>query len=134
MRLLAATALAATSLTAHAACPPPVIPTPPRAVLERAWHGIEDPQLAAQLPPNGPFAPADCVVHLRKWRAQGNARQQAAIDRAAKAWRAALVREGDGDQAYADQMIASSVNPLAATPPPLRQAAAAWCVAHAPEG
>lgn len=110
-----------------------IIPTPPREVLERAWRGIDDPQLAAQLRPDGPFGPADCVVHMGVWREQANARQRAAIDRAAKAWRAALVREYEGDEQSADQMIGSSVNPLADTPPPLRQAAAAWCVAHAPE-
>jgi hypothetical protein len=127
-------ALAATAAAAAAAGAAPIIATPPHAVLESAWHAIADPQLAAQLRPEGPFGAADCVVHLGVWRKHATARQRAAINRAAKAWRAALAREFEGDKQAADQMIASSVNPLAGTPPPLRQAAAAWCVAHAPKG
>jgi hypothetical protein len=67
------------------------------------------------------------------WRKHANTPQRAAIDRADKAWRAALVHEFESDEQGAEQMIASSVNPLAETPVPLRQAAAAGCVAHAPE-
>jgi hypothetical protein len=104
---------------------------PEAAELERAWGAIGDPKLSAQLRPKGPYTAADCVVHLSVWQEKANARQRDAIDRAAKAWRAALVREFDGDEQEADQMIGSSANPLAATPRPLRQAAAAWCVAHA---
>lgn len=109
-----------------------IIPTPSHTVLERAWRSIGDPQLAAQLRPEGPFAPAACVVHLGVWRAHATAAQRVAIDRASDAWRSAVRAEFGGSEIEAQQMIASSVNPLADTPAPLRQAAAAWCVAHAP--
>jgi hypothetical protein len=110
----------------------PIIPIPTPEVLAEAWAGIADPQLAAQLRPEGPFAPADCVVHLGIYRPLASPKQRIAIDRAGKAWRAAVVREFEGSETEAAQMIASSVNPLADTPPVLRQAAAAWCVANAP--
>jgi hypothetical protein len=109
----------------------PVIATPPRAVLERAVRSIHDPQLAAEVRPGRRYGAADCVVLLALYRPHANAAQRKAIDRAKKAWRAAVVRElGETD---AEQMIGSSVNPLVPTPLPLRQAAAAWCAAHAPK-
>jgi hypothetical protein len=129
--VLSAALLAAPTLAAGC---DPEIATPPSEELERAWQAIGDPQLAAQLRPEAPFAAADCVVHLSVWREHANARQRTAIDRATKAWRVELVREFDGDEDAADQMIGSSVNPLADTPAPMRQAAAAWCIAHAPAG
>jgi hypothetical protein len=112
----------------------PIVSTPPRAELERAWRGIDDPQLAAQLRPGRPFDAVDCVVHLGVFHEQqATPAQRNAIERASQAWRAEVVRESDGVDEYAEQMIGSSVNPLADTPPLLRQAAAAWCVAHAPD-
>jgi hypothetical protein len=105
------------------------IPTPSRAVLQRAMRGL-DPQLADQVRPDADYDATECVVLLGLYRDGAPARQRASIDRASRVWRARVVREL-GNQG-ANQMIGSSVNPLLPTPRPLQQAAAAWCVAHAP--
>jgi hypothetical protein len=118
------------SAEAGPATSPAAIPMPPCRLLESALRSIEDPLLAAEVSPGRDYGAADCVVHLGLYRPLATAEQRAAIDRASAAWRASLVREmGEID---AQQMIGSSVNPLIPTPPPLRQAAAAWCVANAP--
>ena len=70
----------------------------------------------------------NCVVHIGQVSAP--ATDRAALDRASVAWRAALVRETNEQEAR--QLIASNINMLADTPARERQAAVAWCVAHAP--
>ena len=106
------------------------IPTPPRHVLESALRSINDPQLAAQVRPDQAYGAADCVVHLGLYRPSASAEPLIAINRASKAWRSSLVSEMGEN--FAAQMIGSTVNPLEPTPAPLRQAAAAWCLANAP--
>lgn len=105
------------------------IETPPAAELQAAMNGITDPQLAAQVAPDGAYEAAECVVHIGQFE-RVPAGQEAVLTRAAAAWRAAVVRELG--ETSAAQLIGSSVNPLQPTPPPLRQAAVAWCVANAP--
>ncbi|TMJ19207.1 MAG: hypothetical protein E6G92_05235 [Alphaproteobacteria bacterium] len=129
LRGLAAVAMLGAAASATASHPP-TIPAPPSAAIERAWRSIDDPQLAAQLRPGRRLEPEECVVLLGLYRPSATRRQRSAVDHAGDAWRARLVRRLG--EAGARQMIGSSVNPLAPTPPPLRQAAASWCVAHAP--
>lgn len=105
------------------------IPTPPRAVLERALRGL-DPMLADEVRPDGHYEAAECVVLLSLYRDGAPAGQRRAIDAASRRWRVRVVREL-GRQG-AQQLIGSSVNPLIPTPRPLQQAAAAWCVGHMP--
>jgi hypothetical protein len=125
-----AIAMLASAPATGASRPPPVIPAPPRAALERAWRSIEDPQLAAQLRPGRRFEAEECVVLLGLYRDSATRRQRSAIDNAGQAWRARLVRRLG--EAGALQMVGSNVNPLAPTPPLLRQAASSWCLTHAP--
>ena len=129
--LTAALVALATTAPAAAARGPAAIPTPPRAVLERALRGLE-PQLADEVRPDGRYEGAECVVLLMLYRDGAPAAQRRAIDPASRRWRASVVREL-GRQG-ADQLIGSSVNPLLPTPRVLQQAAAAWCVGHAPRG
>jgi hypothetical protein len=110
---------------------PAAIPTPPRAVLDRALRGL-DPMLADEVRPDGHYENSECVVLLMLYRRGAPSGQRRAIDAASRRWRASVVREL-GRQG-ADQMIGSSVNPLIPTPRPLQQAAAAWCVGHMPRG
>lgn len=70
----------------------------------------------------------NCVVHIGQITTPAN--ERAALDRASAAWRAALVRETNEQEAA--QLIGSSVNMLADTPAAERQAAVGWCVANAP--
>ena len=70
-----------------------------------------------------------CVIYLGQTN-PGSARARAAYARAAVAWRASLVRPLGRDGAA--QLIGSSVNVLADTPPATRRAAASWCAAHPP--
>lgn len=105
------------------------IETPPAAELQTALNSITDPQLAAQVAPDGAYDAADCVVHIGQFEPVP-ARQEAALAAAAAAWRASVVRELGEDGAA--QLIGSSVNPLQPTPAALRRAAVAWCVANAP--
>jgi len=104
----------------------------PRRALRSSAPGeaSRNPQLAAQLRPGRRFEPEECVVLLGLYRDSATEGQHAAIDNAGHAWRARLVRRLG--EAGARQMIGSSVNPLAPTPPLLRQAASSWCVTHAP--
>jgi hypothetical protein len=128
--LMISLALLATAVGAEGPERSAVIPTPPHDVLERALASIHDPLLARQVRPDQEYDAADCIVFLGLYRPTATAEQRKAIDRASKAWRGSLVRNmGETD---AQQMIGSSVNPLTPTPAPLRQAAAAWCVANAP--
>ena len=129
--LAAASAALFVTAPAAAARGHAAIPTPPRAVLERALRGL-DPQLADQVRPDGHYEGAECVVLLMLYRDGAPAAQRRAIDPASRRWRAGVVREL-GRQG-ADQLIGSSVNPLVPTPRVLQQAAAAWCVGHAPRG
>ena len=85
---LLVTAPAAAAQRGHAA-----IPTPPRAVLERALRGL-DPQLADQVRPDGHYDGAECVVLLSLYRHGAPAQQRRAIDTASRRWRASVVREG----------------------------------------
>ena len=70
-----------------------------------------------------------CVIYLGQTD-PGSARGRAAYARASAAWRQSLVRPLGRDGAA--QLIGSSVNMLADTPPATRRAAAAWCAAHPP--
>ncbi len=105
------------------------IAAPPAAELQAAMNSISDPQLAAQVAPDGAYEAAECVVHIGQFEPVP-AGQEAALTRASAAWRASIVRELG--ETGAAQMIGSSVNPLQPTPPALRQAAVAWCLANAP--
>jgi len=127
----AATANASTHVTTnHGPAAQAGIVVPPASELAAAMRGIADPQLAAQVAPDGDYDAAECVVHLGHTAAV-SASQQPVLGRAAASWRASLVRElGEGGAA---QMIGSSVNMLEPTPPALRMAAIAWCIDHAPE-
>jgi hypothetical protein len=109
-----------------------IIETPPRAELETALRTIEDPQLAAQVAPDGSYEGTECVVHLGQIEPVP-AGAEPALERAIAAWRRAVIRELGGEN-EANQMIGSSVNMLAPTPPALRRAAVAWCLANAPAG
>jgi hypothetical protein len=95
---------------------------PPASELASAMRGVTDPQLAAQVAPDGDYDAAECVVHLGHIGAVP-ASQQPVLDRAAAAWRSDLVRELG--ETGAAQMIGSSVNMLEPTPPALRMAAIA---------
>jgi hypothetical protein len=105
------------------------IQVPTAAELRAAMATITDEQLAAQVAPDGDYDAAECVVHIALLEPVPAGLEQA-LDRAGAAWRARVVREL-GEEGAA-QMIGSSVNPLTPTPPALRQAAAAWCLANAP--
>ena len=105
------------------------IETPPAAELQAAMNSISDPQLAAQVAPDGDYDAAECVVHIGQFEPVPAA-QEAALTRATAAWRARVVRELG--ETGAAQMIGSSVNPLQPTPPALRRAAVVWCLANAP--
>jgi hypothetical protein len=105
------------------------IVVPATSELAAAMHGISDPQLAAQVAPDGNYDAAECVVHLGQ-AGPVPAGQRPVLDRASAAWRASLVHELG--EAGAAQMIGSSVSMLESTPPALRMAAIAWCVDHVP--
>jgi hypothetical protein len=49
-----------------------------------------------------------------------------------KQWRGVLTTQGKMNETEAQQLIASSVNPLTATPVAPRDAASAWCFDNAP--
>lgn len=105
------------------------IVVPPASELAAAMRGIGDPQLAAQVAPDGDYDAAECVVHIGQ-AGPVTANQQPVLDRVASAWRASLVHELG--ETGAAQMIGSSVNMLEPTPPALRMAAIAWCIDHVP--
>lgn len=114
---------------ANVAAAPAGIEAPPAAELQAAMNSISDPQLAAQVAPDGDYDAAECVVHIGQFE-PAPASLEPALTRAAAAWRARVVRELG--ETSAAQLIGSSVNPLQPTPPALRQAAVAWCLANAP--
>jgi len=79
---------------------------------------------------------ANCVVYLGlsiQANATPDGRDAPIMSQAAGQWEASLRIDGGLTDIEARQLIASSVNPLTATPAAERDAAAAWCVEHAPE-
>ena len=92
----------------------------------RSPHSNE--ALANLVGPDRTSQAMNCVVHIGQITTPAN--ERAALDRASAAWRAALVRETNEQEAA--QLIGSSVNMLADTPAAERQAAVGWCVANAP--
>lgn len=79
---------------------------------------------------------AECFVYLglaAGANSQPGGRDNVILEQAANQWKAQLVHEGGMSEAEADQLIASSVNPLTATPAAQRDAAATWCFDNAPE-
>lgn len=68
---------------------------------------------------------AECVVYVRLAGAE-------TPDLAAR-WEASLTIDQGYSVEEANQLIASSVNPLSATPEAQRDAAAAWCAANMPD-
>ena len=93
----------------------------------RSPHSNE--ALANLVGPDRTSQAMNCVVHLRQL-SPVPPNERPALDRASIAWRAALVRETNEQEA--SQLIGSNVNMLADTPAAQRRVAVAWCVAHAP--
>lgn len=99
------------------------------------------PAATAHLPPNFPGSDlaargAECVVYIRlamQAGAQPGGRDAPIMEQAAGQWRAALGIDGQMSETEIQQLIGSTVNPLTSVPALQRDAAAAWCVEHAPE-
>ena len=99
------------------------------------------PAAAAYLPPNFPGSDlaargAECIVYIRlaaQAGAQPGGRDAPIMEQAAGQWRAALGIDGHMSETEIQQLIGSTVNPLMSVPALQRDAAAAWCVEHAPE-
>jgi hypothetical protein len=65
--------------------------------------------------------------------AQPGGRDAPIMEQAAGQWRAALGIDGHMSETEIQQLIGSTVNTLTSVPATQRDAAAAWCVEHAPE-
>jgi hypothetical protein len=95
----------------------------------------------AALPPGFPDSDpaargAECVVYLGLARQAGatpGGRDAPIMAQSADQWRAALGIDGHMSEQEIQQLVGSTVNTLTSVPAAQRDAAAAWCVAHAPE-
>ena len=96
---------------------------------------------AATLPPDFPGGDlaargAECVVYLGLARQAGSrpaGRDGPIMEQAAGQWEAALGTDGHMSETEVRQLVGSTVNTLTSVPAAQRDAAAAWCVDHAPE-
>ena len=96
---------------------------------------------AATLPPGFPGSDlaargADCVVYLglaQQAGARPGGRDAPIMAQAAGQWRSALRIDGHMSETEVQQLVGSTVNTLTSVPAAQRDAAAAWCVEHAPE-
>jgi hypothetical protein len=78
---------------------------------------------------------AECVVYLglsEQAKATPGGHDAPIMQQSASQWRAALQFDAGMSEAEAQQLIASSVNPVMATPAAQRDAASAWCVENTP--
>jgi hypothetical protein len=66
-------------------------------------------------------------------KATPDGRDAPIMQQAGDQWRASLIDDDKRTETEVQQLVASSVNPLRATPVAQRSAAAAWCVEYAPE-
>lgn len=112
---------------APSAASPPAAPSAPAA----------SAALPQGFPQSDPVAQAaECIVYLglsREAKATPGGYDAVIMQQASDQWRASLRIDGKLSDQEATQLVASTVNPLAAAPADQRDAAAAWCVANAAE-
>ena len=127
----------ANAVVANAPAPPPAKAITPLTNEANAAA----PATATALPPDFPGSDlaargAECVVYLGLAQQAGatpGGRDGPIMAQAAGQWRAALSIDGHMGETEIQQLIGSTVNPLSSVPAAQRDAAAAWCVEHAPE-
>lgn len=79
---------------------------------------------------------ADCIVYLSlsiQAKTTPAGRDAPIMQQSSDQWRASIKYDEKLSDAEIQQLVASTVNPLMATPAAQRDAASAWCVDNAPE-
>jgi hypothetical protein len=116
-------------------------PAPVNQATPAATANAAAPAASSTLPPDFPGSDlaargAECIVYLGlagQAGARPAGRDAPIMEQASGQWRAALSIDGHMSETEIRQLVGSTVNTLTSVPAAQRDAAAAWCVEHAPE-